>query len=51
MLTSFDLHLLGEGTHFDAFNKLGAHVIESEYDRVPERLVDGYVNLKRRNLL
>ena len=30
MLTSFDLHLLGEGTHFDAFNKLGAHVIEHD---------------------
>jgi uncharacterized protein (DUF58 family) len=30
---------------------LGAHVIESEYDRVSDRLVDGYVNLKRRNLL
>ena len=28
MLTSYDLHLLGEGTHFDAFNKLGAHVID-----------------------
>lgn len=30
---------------------LGAHVIESEYDRVGERLVQGYVDLKRRNLL
>jgi uncharacterized protein (DUF58 family) len=30
---------------------LGAHVIESEYDRVGERLVAGYVDLKRRNLL
>jgi 1,4-alpha-glucan branching enzyme len=30
MLTSFDLHLLGEGTHFEAFNKLGAHVIEHD---------------------
>jgi 1,4-alpha-glucan branching enzyme len=30
MLTPYDLHLLGEGTHFDAFNKLGAHV--SEHD-------------------
>jgi 1,4-alpha-glucan branching enzyme len=30
MLTSYDLHLLGEGTHFDAFNKLGAHVIEHD---------------------
>jgi uncharacterized protein (DUF58 family) len=30
---------------------LGAHVIESEYDRVGDRLVQGYVDLKRRNLL
>ena len=30
---------------------LGAHVIESEYDRVADRLVEGYVDLKRRNLL
>lgn len=30
---------------------LGVHVIESEYDRVGERLVAGYVDLKRRNLL
>jgi uncharacterized protein (DUF58 family) len=30
---------------------LGAHVIESEHDRVAERLVQGYVDLKRRNLL
>lgn len=30
---------------------LGAHVIESEHDRVGERLVQGYVDLKRRNLL
>jgi 1,4-alpha-glucan branching enzyme len=30
MLTPYDLHLLGEGTHFDAFNKLGAHVIEHD---------------------
>jgi uncharacterized protein (DUF58 family) len=30
---------------------LGAHVIESEYDRVSDRLVQGYVDLKRRNLL
>ena len=30
MLTSYDLHLLGEGTHFDAFNKLGAHLIEHD---------------------
>jgi 1,4-alpha-glucan branching enzyme len=28
VLTGYDLHLLGEGTHFEAFNKLGAHVIE-----------------------
>ena len=30
MLTSYDLHLLGEGTHFEAFQKLGAHVIEHD---------------------
>lgn len=30
---------------------LGAHVIESEHDRVPDRLVEGYAALKRRNLL
>ncbi len=30
---------------------LGAHVIESEYDRVSDRLVQGYVDLKRRNLI
>jgi len=27
------------------------HVIEAEHDRVGERLVAGYVDLKRRNLL
>jgi 1,4-alpha-glucan branching enzyme len=30
MLTGFDLHLLAEGTHFEAFNKLGAHVIDHD---------------------
>ena len=30
---------------------LGAHVIESEHDRVGDRLVHGYIDLKRRNLL
>jgi uncharacterized protein (DUF58 family) len=30
---------------------LGVHVIESEHDRVGERLVQGYVDLKRRNLV
>ena len=30
---------------------LGVHVIESEHDRVGDRLVAGYVDLKRRNLL
>ncbi|WEK44332.1 MAG: DUF58 domain-containing protein [Candidatus Sphingomonas colombiensis] len=30
---------------------LGAHVIESEHDRIGERLVHGYIDLKRRNLL
>jgi 1,4-alpha-glucan branching enzyme len=27
VLTEFDVHLLGEGTHFEAFNKLGARTI------------------------
>ena len=27
VLTDFDLHLLGEGTHYRAFDKLGAHRI------------------------
>ncbi len=31
--------------------RLGAHVIESEYDRVGDRLVEGYFQLKKRNLL
>ena len=30
---------------------LGAHVVESEHDRVADRLVQAYVDLKRRNLL
>lgn len=30
---------------------LGVHVVESEHDRVGERLVDAYINLKRRNRL
>ena len=30
MLTSFDLHLLGEGTHVQAFEKLGSRVIEHD---------------------
>jgi len=30
---------------------LGVHVVESEYDRVNDRLVQAYVDLKRRNLL
>jgi 1,4-alpha-glucan branching enzyme len=33
MLTAFDLHLLNEGTHFEAFEKLGAHVIEHDGTR------------------
>jgi 1,4-alpha-glucan branching enzyme len=28
VLTDFDLHLLGEGTHYESYKKLGAHVIE-----------------------
>ncbi|MFM8535615.1 MAG: GlgB N-terminal domain-containing protein, partial [Acidimicrobiia bacterium] len=30
MLTEFDLHLLGEGTHVEAFNKLGSRVVEHD---------------------
>ncbi len=30
---------------------LGVHVVESEYDRVPDRLVQAYVDLKNKNLL
>jgi len=30
MLTDFDLHLFGEGTHYRIFEKLGAHVIERD---------------------
>jgi uncharacterized protein (DUF58 family) len=30
---------------------LGAHVVEAEHDRVADRLVQAYVDLKRRNLL
>jgi uncharacterized protein (DUF58 family) len=30
---------------------LGVHIIESEHDQVGERLVAGYIDLKRRNLL
>lgn len=36
---------------FNRLQHLGVHVIESEYDKVGERLVAGYVDLKRRNLL
>lgn len=34
-----------------ALRHLGVHVIESEYDKVGERLVGGYLDLKKRNLL
>lgn len=34
-----------------ALRHLGVHVIESEHDRVGERLVNGYLDLKKRNLL
>ena len=30
VLTSFDLHLLGEGTHYKSYEKLGAHVLNHE---------------------
>src|SRR5258705_4708205 len=29
-LTSFDLHLHGEGTHFESYRTLGAHLVRSE---------------------
>ena len=29
-LSSFELHLHGEGTHYEAYNSLGAHLTESE---------------------
>src|SRR5687768_9436858 len=29
ILTDFQLHLLGEGTHFECYNSLGAHLAES----------------------
>ncbi len=28
VLTDFDLHLMGEGTHYNKYDRLGAHVIE-----------------------
>ena len=28
VLTDFDLHLIGEGTHYKNYEKLGAHVLE-----------------------
>ncbi len=28
VLTDFDLHLLGEGTHYRSFDKLGAHIMD-----------------------
>ena len=30
---------------------LGVHVVESEYDKVSERLVQSYLDLKKRDLL
>lgn len=38
-------------TMINRLQHLGVHIIESEHDRVPERLVAGYLDLKRRNLL
>ena len=29
LLTDFDLHLHGEGTHYESYNTLGAHLVES----------------------
>jgi uncharacterized protein (DUF58 family) len=41
----------GSASGADPAAHLGVHVIESEYDKVNDRLVQGYVDLKRRNLL
>ncbi len=30
VLSEFDLHLIGEGTHYDLYEKLGAHLTEQE---------------------
>jgi 1,4-alpha-glucan branching enzyme len=30
LLSAFDLHLHGEGTHYETYNMLGAHLVESE---------------------
>ncbi|HXL21346.1 MAG TPA: 1,4-alpha-glucan branching protein GlgB [Candidatus Dormibacteraeota bacterium] len=30
LLTEFDLHLMGEGRHYDTYDKLGAHIITLE---------------------
>lgn len=30
LLSDFELHLHGEGTHFEAYNSLGAHIVECE---------------------
>jgi len=30
LLTDFDLHLHGEGTHYESYNTLGAHLVECE---------------------
>jgi hypothetical protein len=34
-----------------ALQHLGIHVIESEYEKVNERLVQAYLQLKKRDLL
>ena len=30
LLSGFDLHLHGEGTHYETYNMLGSHLIECE---------------------
>ena len=35
----------------NSLQKIGVHVIESEHDRIVDRLVVGYTDLKRKNLL
>ena len=46
LLSAFDLHLHGEGTHYETYNTLGSHLVEiegvpslKEYARVSELLV------------
>ncbi len=50
VLTDFDLHLLGEGTHYRAFDKLGAHRIAvGSTDRHPLRRVGAQRRSRQRD--